>query len=90
MDRNNLFTLLFVVLLGAIGYTWYHYWRSPEGDAIPQEEFTRSIAKLERLRTIDIDTTIFQDPVFMSLEAPPDYVEPEVTPGRVNPFLNFK
>lgn len=90
MNRNNLFTLLFIVLLGAIGATWYYYRRPQDERAFPREEFTRSIAQLERLRTIDIDTTIFQDPVFTSLEAPPELPEAEVTPGRPNPFLNFR
>lgn len=90
MNRNNLFTLLFVILLGVVGYAWYYYWRPSEESVSPQETFTRTIAKLERLRTIDIDTTVFQDPVLISLEAPPEVPESEVTPGRPNPFLNFK
>ena len=89
MNRNNIFTLLFIVLLGVVGYVWY-YRRSPEEGAPPQtEEFTRSIAKLERLRTIDLHTAVLQDPVFLGLEAPPAPIEAEVTPGRVNPFAAF-
>lgn len=90
MNRNNIFTVLFAVLIGAIGYIWYFYWQSPEEVVVPDQSFTRSITQLNRLRTIDIDTTIFQDPVFKSLEAPPSPIEAEVTPGRLNPFVNFR
>ena len=90
MNRNNLFTILFVVLLGGIGYAWYSTIRSPAETLPAGSSFTQSIAQLARLRTIDIDTTIFQDPVFTSLEAPPVPIEAPVTPGRTNPFLKFR
>jgi len=93
MNRNNLFTIILIVLIGGIGYMWYSSSQTPQ-DAPGAEEaaatFTQSIAQLERLRTIDIDTTIFQDPVFVSLEAPPVPIEAPVTPGRTNPFLKFR
>ncbi|MBI2053429.1 MAG: hypothetical protein HYT41_01655 [Candidatus Sungbacteria bacterium] len=90
MNRTNLFTILFLVLLGGIGYLWYSTVQSPAEAPVGGQSFTQSIAQLARLRTIDIDTTVFQDPVFMSLEAPPVPLETVVTPGRVNPFLKFR
>lgn len=89
MSRNTVFTILFVVLIGTIGYTWYYYWQSPSAGAPVQEEFVRSIAQVQRLKDLDIDTSLFQDKAFMELEAPPEFVEPEIIPGRSNPFASF-
>ena len=92
MNHTTLFSILFVILIGAIGYLWYSYSQVPDNTApvLVQEEFARSITQAARLRKIDIDTTIFDDPAFTSLVAPPQLPEPGVTPGRLNPFLGAR
>lgn len=90
MNRNTLFSLVLVILLGVIGYTWYGYLEtSPETEA-EHASFSKTLAEVRRLKTLDLDTSLFQDRFFRDLEEPQEIPQPEITPGRENPFAPFK
>lgn len=92
MNRNTLFSFVFVGLLIFIGYLWYGYVAAPAdtGTGEAQASFAKSLAEVRRLKNLDLDTSLFQDRFFLDLEEPQEIPEPEVTPGRGNPFAPFK
>ena len=90
MNKNTLFSLVFVALLGLIGYTWYGYLGTPVEQNAERASFSSTLAEVRRLKTLDLDTSLFQDRFFRDLEEPEIAPEPEVTPGRENPFAPFK
>ena len=90
MNRNTLFSLVLVALLGVIGYTWYGYLgATPETEA-ERAGFSKTLAEIRRLKTLDLDTSLFQDRFFLDLVEPQEIPQPEITPGRENPFAPFK
>ncbi len=92
--RDNILTVLFVVILVAIGYMWYSYLSSrPQKlvgssleTAAKMQESSRFLALLSVLEKLTIDDSFFEDPLFRGLgekvELPP---LPSVI-GRPNPF----
>lgn len=91
MNRNTIFTFVFLVLIGFIGYTWYRYLdTSPETAAEDQQRFAQSLADVRRLKNLQLDTSLFQDRFFRDLEEPQEIPQPEVEPGRTNPFAPFR
>ncbi len=92
MRRSTLFTIIFIAILGVIGYIWYGQWKSPAADtgAAAQDDFTRTLAQVARLKNLNLDTSLFRERSFTDLEAPPIPPEPDITPGRPNPFAAFK
>ena len=91
MRRSTLFTFLFIAILGLIGYIWYGYLQTPGmGEVAPEEDFIKVLAEVSRLKNLNLDTSFFQDRFFIQLEAPQAIVEPEVAPGRTNPFAAFR
>lgn len=91
MRRSTVFTFIFVAILGVIGYVWYGYLQMPAGSGTAREEdFSRTLGSLSRLKSLTIDTTLFQERFFTELEAPKEIPEASVTPGRKNPFAAFK
>lgn len=91
MRRSTAFTFIFVAILGVIGYMWYGYMHLPAGVAPAAEDnFSRTLGDLARLKNLTIDTTLFQERFFTELEAPREIPEPSATPGRQNPFAIFK
>lgn len=90
MTRNTLFSFLFIGLLVLIGYMWYGYLAAPAGTGEERASFAKSLAEVRRLKNLELDTSIFQDRFFLDLEEPQEVPEPEVTPGRENPFAPFR
>ncbi len=92
MRRSTLFTIIFVALLGVIGYMWYGYWRAPVADtgAAARDDFTKTLAQVGRLKDLNLDTSLFRERAFTDLEAPAISPEPDITPGRPNPFAAFR
>ncbi len=92
MKRSTLFTIIFIVMLGVIGYIWYGYWQTPAADtgAATQDDFSRTLAQVARLKNLNLDTSLFHERSFTDLEAPTIPPEPDITPGRPNPFAAFK
>ncbi|HXK38901.1 MAG: hypothetical protein A3J10_03635 [Candidatus Sungbacteria bacterium RIFCSPLOWO2_02_FULL_54_10] len=91
MNRNTFFSLALVVLLGVIGYTWYGYLETPvPGADTERASFSKILTEVRLLKTLDLDTSLFQDRFFRDLEEPQEIPQPDVTPGRENPFAPFK
>ncbi len=92
MRRSTIFTIIFVLILGVIGYIWYGYWQAPAADTgtATQDDFTRTLAQVARLKNLNLDTSLFRESSFTDLEAPQISPEPDITPGRPNPFAAFK
>lgn len=91
-------TILIVILIGVLagtGYVWYRQFgatsSSSKGDTIrsASQDIETRLAQFRRLKEIQLDTAVLQDPLFRSLELPEKVVEPEVKLGRPNPFLPF-
>ncbi len=90
MNRNTLFSLVLVALLGVIGYTWYGYLGATPETEGESASFSKTLAEIRRLKTLDLDTSLFQDRFFLDLVEPQEIPQPEITPGRENPFAPFK
>ncbi|MEK7541777.1 MAG: hypothetical protein AAB533_02945 [Patescibacteria group bacterium] len=92
MSRNTFFSLVFVALLILIGYTWYRYLGAPADTGATEQpaSFSKALAEVRRLKNLELDTPLFQDRFFRELEEPQEISEPDVTPGRENPFAPFK
>lgn len=90
MNKNTLFSLIFVALLGLIGYIWYGYLETPSDTAAEGPQFSKTLAEVRRLKNLELDTSLFEDRFFRDLEEPQEIPQPEVTPGRENPFAPFK
>ena len=88
-------TILLIIIVGALlgtGYFLYQYFQSgPALQALPrtETEFQIKLAELKRLKELRLDTSIFQDQFFRTLEPPEIPAETPLTPGRNNPFLAF-
>lgn len=92
MKRSTLFTIIFIALLGVIGYMWYGYWSAPPADTgiSSQDDLAQTLARVARLKNLNLDTALFRERFFTDLEAPPIPPEPDITPGRPNPFAAFR
>lgn len=92
MSRDSFLILILILIFAATAYIWYSYPRSspPVAEAIPADELTVRLEELRRLKTIKLDTSIFEDRFFQSLVLPKAPVQPEVKVGRPNPFLPFR
>lgn len=91
MNRNTIFTLVFVIILGVMAYMWYGYLALPtDTDGAEQASFTKTLAEVRRLKNLKLDTSIFQDRFFLDLEEPQEIPQPAVEPGRENPFAPFR
>lgn len=93
MRRSTLFAIIFIAILGVIGYIWYGYWQTPVAgteESVTEDDFTRTLAQVARLKNLNLDTSLFRERAFTDLESPQIPPEPDITPGRPNPFAAFK
>ena len=93
MRRSTIMTIIFLAILGLIAYLWYGYWQKPGSStetAASAEDFSKTLAQVSRLKNLTLDTSFFKDRFFTELEEPRQIPEPEVAPGRPNPFAAFK
>ena len=89
--RSGIFTFIFIVILLATGYIWYGYLQKSGGnESTAEEDFSKTLGNLARLKNLTIDTTLFQESFFTELETPREIPEPNFTPGRQNPFAAFR
>lgn len=88
-------TILLIIVLGGIAYIWFYYFSSKTGingqTQAPDDraELKAEVTQLRRIETLKLDTTIFEDKFFKSLEAPPPALfsgTEEGVPTRPNPF----
>lgn len=91
MNKQNTLTIVLIVILAAIGYLWLS--SSESTDKTKQQasnEFEAQLLELSKLKNIKLDTTIFQDPFFRSLNLSAAVPAPEGPVGRKNPFLQIE
>lgn len=90
MTRQTILLIILVLALMGTGYFVYQNFRSqPEGaiNSQTQGEFQNRLAELQRLKELRLDTSIFQDKFFQTLQLPEKPAEQPLTPGRPNPFF---
>ena len=89
--KQNILTIIFIVFLLGTGYVWYQYARSvsaPESlDAAA--DVSGTLDRVRRLKTLQLETSVFQDPALKILKPLPRKDRPSVIPGRENPFVPF-
>ena len=91
MNRNTILTFIFLGILGISGYLWYGYYAgSGEEQASGQSEFLQTLNSVRRFKNLELDTSLFEDRFFLALESPQPQPQPDVPPGRINPFTLFK
>ncbi|MBI2640470.1 MAG: hypothetical protein HYW91_01130 [Candidatus Sungbacteria bacterium] len=95
MNRQTILLLVFVIVLGLIAYLWYGYAQTatrPE-TARAEGSFSTRLSELRRLKDLQLDVSLFQDPFFKSLQAPEgmagEKIREQTKIGRENPFLPF-
>lgn len=88
MNRQTIFTIIFVVVLGALGALWYSYWANRPSDETGEVSGI-SIESYRRVKDLRLNTALFTDPVFRELKQ--EVIPPPATEaiGRSNPFLPF-
>lgn len=88
MDKQKI--LLIILVVAAIGAGIYFYQNqnqeNPANTVSDNNEFKTKLAELQRLRDLKLDTSIFRDKFFQSLQLPEQPSETPITPGRPNPF----
>ena len=84
--KQNLIVIL-IVLAAFAGIYWYYQYYSPSPVAISPAPPGPALAFVEKLRGIQIDTSFFDDPQFLSLEESPKLSIEGLAKGRTNPFL---
>ena len=88
MNKQTIFTILLVAVLGVTGYLWYGYIGTAP-DSTPSQDHGVQLTRIGQFKNIQLDTSLFSDPLFKSLTLPPVIPQPDVTPGRDNPFAAF-
>lgn len=92
MTKQMVLSIIIAMTLLGTAYFLYQYSQSgPALEVLPQTEteFQTRLAELKRLKELRLDTSIFQDQFFRTLEVPEKSAETPLTPGRSNPFLPF-
>ena len=78
-------------MIVVIGYAWYSYFQTPGGSEVQERaRSTKALAEVRRLKSLQLDTSLFQDRFFRELEAPREISQPDVPLGRTNPFAPFR
>lgn len=88
MTKQKIFLIILAVALTGAGIYFYQN-GSPAGSAsapADDNEFKAKLAELQRLRDLKLDTSIFRDRFFQSLQMPEKPSENPFSPGRSNPF----
>ena len=88
MNKQTIFTIVLVLAIGVTGYLWYGYLQKSPGESLNQNQGTQ-LSRIGEFKNIHVDTSLFQDPLFLSLTPPQIIPQPDVTPGRSNPFAPF-
>ncbi len=92
-SKKTLVSSVIIIVAVAIAYFFYMGNKAPSGQSLLETQVTpeanaassRILALLNQIRSLKIDTEIFDDPVYQTLI---DYsvAIPDVPVGRLNPF----
>lgn len=92
MKRSNILTVVLILILIVLAYLWYSYSASRPQELVSSSATEATAANrellvlLQVLESIEIDTSFFQDPLFINLKE--GISLPDFPPkGRGNPFL---
>jgi hypothetical protein len=92
LDRQTIFLIILLLALAGGGWVWYQSRVTP-GDAAQSAGPSQDIldiearmAEIRRLKTVEINTSVFQDSRFRALKEITATSSPAVSPGRLNPF----
>ena len=89
MNKQMIFTILLSAVLGITGYLWYGYFHAPPVEEGALQSRAPAFSQVGGLQNIRLDTSVFEDLLFRSLQPPQVIPQPDVTPGRTNPFAPF-
>ena len=89
MNRQTIFIIVLVLVLGMTGYLWYGYLHPTTQEHANQQSAAAQLANINQVGNIRLDTSLFQDPFFNSLALPQIIPQPDIAPGRQNPFIPF-
>ncbi len=91
---NRTLILIFIALV--LGLASYVIWRRGNlpAEGLPAQQGSAesvtpatAIAALQRLRTVQLDTSILRSPLWRALKELPPNPTPLTAPGRANPFI---
>lgn len=89
MDRQSIMTIIFFVILVAIGFVWFQFGRSPAPTSAPTDQMPE-LSDVRRLREVKLDLSILKDARFTSLEEFSVGIDlTGLVAGRKNPFLPY-
>lgn len=94
MNRQIFLLLIVVMALGSAGYVWYRYASTSTQENVlgTGGSFGTRLSELQRLKDLQLDVSLFQDPFFKSLLIPESSAGEKIKgkpTGRENPFLPF-
>lgn len=84
--QQNIIVILIVLAIFA-GIYWYYQYYSPTPVTLSPAPPGPALAFVEKLKSINIDTSFFDDPQFLALEDSPKLSLEGLLKGRTNPFL---
>lgn len=93
MDKQRLLIAFFaLILIGGVYFYYYVYTIAPSVEVMNPEirELDSGLAAIRPLNSVELNTSILDNPFFRSLKPLVTPATPEViTAGRANPFLPF-
>jgi hypothetical protein len=96
MSRQNILSVIFVLALAGAGYLIFSSFRSSplENETVlsassEENDLALTLESLRRLKSIQLDVSVFEDAFFRSLVVPPEPADPDIQSGRENPFVPF-
>ena len=89
MSKQSIFSIVLILVLILTGYVWYGYVQAPGGDTASSQNQNSQTLQVSRLQNIQLDASLLSDPLFTVLSPPQIIPQPDVAPGRINPFAPF-
>lgn len=92
MDRSRIFPIILILMLLGGGYYYYQVYSvapTTEGGSQVIAEADSRLNEIRPLASVQLDTSIFDNPFFHSLRPLTAAASSSVLPGRSNPFVAF-